>query len=166
MDEALDIADMPTLLMNPAAGQEPDAAIPIPPPPPDVSPAETVPASSQPQSLSAATDEHGESGGGDNLSSPFPPPEEASAASPPVESPETLTTETSGEQPVAAVVMEAAETGQEPVTIATTEKENDVVTPSDQLNQPTAAGDFPVLAVGAIVHERYEVTQLVSENAE
>ena len=29
MDEALDIADMPTLLMNPAAGQEPDAVIPV-----------------------------------------------------------------------------------------------------------------------------------------
>jgi serine/threonine protein phosphatase PrpC len=177
MDEALDIADRPTLIINPAAGPEPATAIPIPPPPPGVSPAEKAPASSQPLSFAAATDDTGEPSRGDNLSSPFPPPSpflpppppppaEASAASPPVESPETVTTETTGEQPAAAVVTEAAETGQEPVITATTEKENDVVTPSDQLNQPTAAGDFPVLAVGAIVNERYEVTLVLSESAE
>ena len=116
----------------------------------------------------------------DHVSIPPPPPEIADAAAQPVELPEAETTETTEavqtvetakaagavetkqEQPAGAAT---EETKQEQT--ATTKKEENGVTqtPSDQLDQAPAA-DFPVLAIGTIVHERYEVAQVISESAE
>ena len=146
---ALDIADMPTLLINPSAGSE---VIPIPPPPPSTDAAAPAP---MPE---ASVDE--------------PAPEVADAASTPVEMPETKSPEEAGvtgaietnqEQPAGTAT---EETKQEQTATITKKEENGVTqTPSDQLEQAPAA-DFPVLAVGTIVHERYEVVQVISESAE
>ena len=155
-----DIADMPTLLINSSMDSE---HISIPPPPPPTSTDAAIPA----QMLEASTDE----------STPIlPPPEVAEVASTPVEMPETETVEAVGavgadetnqEQPAGA----AKEEIMQDQTATTQKEEEDGVTqtPSDQLDQAPdqpPATDFPVLAVGTIVHERYEVTQVISESAE
>ena len=151
-----DIADMPTLLINSSMDSE---HISIPPPPPPTSTDAATPA----QMLEASTDE--------STPIPPPPPEVAEVASTPVEMPETETVEAVGavgadetnqEQPAGAAKEEIMQDQ-----TVTTQKEEDGVTqtPSDQLDQAPAT-DFPVLAVGAIVHERYEVTQVISESAE
>ena len=154
---ALDIADMPTLLINPSAGSE---VIPIPPPPPPASTDAAAPAPTSEASVDSST--------------PVPPPspEVAGVASTPVEMPETKSAEEAGatgaietnqEQPAGTAT---EETKQEQTATITKKEENGVTqTPSDQLDQAPAA-DFPVLAVGTIVHERYEVVQVISESAE
>ena len=165
-DEAApDIADMPTLLFNLSTDSD---HVSIPPPPPPTSTDAATPAP-MPE---ASTDE--------STPIPPPPPEIADAAAQPVELPEAETTETTEaaqtvetteaaqtvetkqEQPAGAAT---EETKQEQT--ATTKKEENGVTqtPSDQLDQAPAAA-FPVLAVGTIVHERYEVTQVISESVE
>jgi len=91
----------------------------------------------------------------------------AAVASTPVETPEKETVEAAGafetnaEHPADG----ATEETKQEQTETTTEKEDDGLTqtPPDQLEQ--AAGDFPVLAVGTLLHERYEVTQVISESA-
>ncbi len=158
---ALDIADMPTLLINPSTDSE---VIPIPPPPP---PASTDAADPAPMPEASVYE-----------STPVPPPapQVADAASAPVEMPETKSDEEAGttgaietnqEQPAGTAT---EETEQEQTATITKKEENGVTqTPSDQLDQapdqPPAA-DFPVLAVGTIVQERYEVAQVISESAE
>src|SRR5579859_1123255 len=146
-----DIADVPTLLINPST--DPDH-IPNSPLPTD---AQDTPA---PASIPETSTE-------ESTPIPPPPPGIAAVASTPAETPEKETVEAAGsfetnaEHPAERATEETKQ--KQPET--TTEKENDRVTqtPPDQLEQ--AAGDFPVLAVGTLVHERYEVTQVISESA-
>ncbi len=60
-------------------------------------------------------------------------------------------------QPVPAMVANTASSPQQ-------ESPAVAQTPTEQPEQATSNGDFPVLPVGTMVNERYEVTQLVSED--
>ena len=147
---AQDIADVPTLLINPSTGADH-----IPNSPPPTSTDTPAPASIPETSTEESTP------------IPPPPPGVAAVASTPVETPEKETVEAAGafetnaEHPADGATEETKQ--EQPET--TTEKEDDGLTqtPPDQLEQ--AAGDFPVLAVGTLLHERYEVTQVISESA-
>ncbi|HEY6411035.1 MAG TPA: zinc ribbon domain-containing protein, partial [Ktedonobacteraceae bacterium] len=78
--EARDIADLPTLIINPLSDQEP-ASIPIPPPPPGVSTDETAPASAQPGEPPAVAEEADEA----DEPIPIPPPPPTATDAPPIE---------------------------------------------------------------------------------
>jgi len=154
-EPAQDIADMPTVIIN----QPADAEL-VPPPQP--APAET-----------AATVQADEP-------APIPPQPAPEAASPDVHAQET-TAETAEVAEAAASDAPAAQapSGEVPSesTAQTREEMEDegvTQTPSDELDeaqssqdaQATASADFPVLAVGTTVHERYEITQVISESTD
>src|SRR2546421_8845843 len=153
-EPAQDIADMPTVIINLPANAEP---VPIPQP----APAET--------SATTQADE------------PEPPQQPApEAASPDVHAQET-TAETAEVAEAAANDAQAAQASAGEVPSESTaqtreemEDEGVTQTPSDHLDeaqssqdaQATASADFPVLAVGTTVHERYEITQVISESTD
>ncbi|TMB84375.1 MAG: hypothetical protein E6J48_02365 [Chloroflexi bacterium] len=154
-EPAQDIADMPTVIINQPADAEP---VPLPQP----APAET-----------AATIQADEP-------APIPPQPAPEAASPDVHAQET-TAETAEVAEAAASDAPAAQApaGEVPSesTAQTREEMEDegvTQTPSDELDeaqssqdaQATASADFPVLAVGTTVHERYEITQVISESTD
>ena len=154
-EPAQDIADMPTVIINQPADAEP---VPLPQP----APAET-----------AATIQADEP-------APIPPQPAPEAASPDVHAQET-TAETAEVAEAAASDAPAAQTPAGEVPSGSTaqtreemEDEGVTQTPSDELDeaqssqdaQATASADFPVLAVGTTVHERYEITQVISESTD
>lgn len=151
-EPAQDIADAPTVIIDQPASAEP---IPIPPPPPEAAAAAPPPA---------------------------PPPDEPApeTASPDVHAQE-APAGTSGATEATAHDTQTAQASAGEVPPENTsqtgeEKESDGVTqtPPDQPDeaQPAqdtradASADFPVLAVGTIVHQRYEITQVVSEGTD
>ncbi|GAC1628634.1 MAG: hypothetical protein NVS4B7_17670 [Ktedonobacteraceae bacterium] len=138
-EPAQDIADMPTVLFDPYTNSGP---VPIPPPPPPMS---TEEAAATAQSATSAEE-----------STPTPPELEAAET----------TAATNGH----TVPVSTGETSPEHAATTNAEKEGDGVaqTPSDQLDETgaTPPADFPVLTVGTILHERYEIAQVVSESAE
>src|SRR2546421_5510468 len=151
-EPAQDIADMPTALIDPYTNPGP---VPTPPPPPVSTEAAT--ASAQPSTSPYD-------------STPVPPvPEEASQ---PFEMPQTVATPKTSEtvETTAAANGHMAQTSAEEAAPTNAEKEDDGVTqtPPDQLDetQATPPTDFPTLGVGTILHERFEITQVMSESAE
>src|SRR5256884_644090 len=154
-EPAQDIADLPTVIIN-----QPTDAEPVPSPQP--APAETAAA--------IQADEP----------APIPPQPAPEAASPDVHAQET-TAETAEVAEAAASDAPAAQTPAGEVPSGSTaqtreemEDEGVTQTPSDELDeaqssqdaQATASADFPVLAVGTTVHERYEITQVISESTD
>ena len=141
-EPAQDIADMPTILIDPYTNPGP---VPIPPPPPSVSTEEAAAAA---QSTASAEE-----------SAPIP-------LVPPAPEVAETTAATNGH----TVPASAGEASPEHAATTNAEKEDDGVTqtPSDELDETRATppADFPVLAVGTTLHERYEIAQIISESAE
>ena len=88
---------------------------------------------------------------------PIPPPHVAATASAATPAVQNAGQSAQEGQPVPAM---AANTASSP------QQESPAVaqTPAEQPEQATANGDFPVLPMGTMVNERYEVTQVVSED--
>lgn len=160
-EPAQDMADMPAVITNQPGSAEP---VPIPPPPP--APAEAAAAPPPVQADEPA---------------PIPPPPPApEAASPDTHAQEAPAATTEAPEVTAgddqAALASAGEVPPENTSQTREEKEDDGVTqtPSGQLEeaqpaqdtQAHASADFPVLAVGTTVHQRYEITQIVSESAD
>jgi serine/threonine protein phosphatase PrpC len=121
---------------------------------------------------------------GDNEPIPIPPPPPMiEVVAPDTGAPETTgAVGTSGEEkgpPTAQEDQSIVAEAPEPPSTATIKEENEGVTqiPSDQAEQPEqleqsgqseqpGASDFPVLAVGTTLVGRYEITQVVSEDAQ
>lgn len=152
---------MPAVITNQPGSAEP---VPIPPPPP--APAEAAAAPPPVQADEPA---------------PIPPPPPApEAASPDTHAQEAPAATTEAPEVTAgddqAALASAGEVPPENTSQTREEKEDDGVTqtPSGQLKeaqpaqdtQAHASADFPVLAVGTTVHQRYEITQIVSESAD
>jgi serine/threonine protein phosphatase PrpC len=155
-ESAQDITDMPTVIINPPADAEP---VPIPPVPVEAA------AATQPP---AQVDEP----------APIPPqPPTPETASPDVFAQETATEAHEATASDAQAAQDSAgEVPPESTSQTREEKEDDGVTqtPPGQLDeaqpaqdmQAIASADFPVLAVGTTVHERYEITQVISESTD
>ncbi|HVB22845.1 MAG TPA: protein phosphatase 2C domain-containing protein [Ktedonobacteraceae bacterium] len=146
----MDIADMPTLLINPARDE---GTTSVPPPPPIVQNDEPIPP---------------------------PPPfivpgQEEKIAEPTAEGTETADSENN--QPAMQadssreknINEDAMATGGEASMPETTQGQSIESTESNESNatgQPAATDDFSVLAVGTLVGSRYEVTEVVSDDAQ
>src|SRR5712692_1318093 len=157
--EGQDIADMPTLLITPSNTGEP---IPPPPPPPPIEGAQDaddvsfeVPGTPNP------TDTSG-------MANPYMD----TAAQAEVEQAGGSAGDDKTQAAVEEVPQGAINQGRDQASPHKEENEDVTQTSSDQSDQgainqpPTTAGDFPVLAAGTTLNERYEIIQVVSEGAE
>lgn len=158
------IEDMPTMLMPPSNEHEREP-IPIPPPPPP-----------PPESLSANGAASGQLTGATTAGQPAPNGNSSTDEQPGMEqvelTPPSLPTdqpsqgeqqatgqEATGAQPQAEQSAQSSEGEQE------AQGESTVMTEQTTQGTPDeSTGDFPVLAVGATLTGRYEVTQAVSDN--
>ncbi len=145
--EPPDDADAPTVLMTPAS----DAAEPVPIPPPP-------PPSSQPEPSPQGVLSPGQPEG--NVVAP-------SADAGPTDTEATPPEESEGNVVAIRSMPDVPLVGARDTT--TPEEDEVMQTPTDQPDQPDQtppADDFPLLAVGATVIGRYEVTQVLSEEAQ
>lgn len=147
--ENLDIADMPTMLINPSQYEE---ATPVPQTPsPSVPNDQPIP----------------------------PPPPHAAFAQEGKNAENTGMTDSEGNQPTAqadasreknedeaAIASGSEEKENMPETTAGQSTESSESTESNAEETPSTGGDFAVLAVGSLLDGRYEVTEVVSDDAQ
>lgn len=145
---APDIADMPTVLMSPQLGDDAPTVVTAPPPPPPTG------ASAPPPPPPAA------SGADASVSATSPYAEQSLPASvSPVASkaPDTLV-QNDNAAPTASEAAQGTPTGESNVEQQEQQQEPSVA------EAPEQTGDFPALAVGTLVANRYEITQLLGED--
>ena len=148
--DEVDIASLPTMLIYPAQDEDP---IPIPPPPPSAQNEEPIPPPPPPFVVNEEP-------------IPPPPPQHSSGATPADGEPETQNTEATNneaKQPAMSendAVTTARSEENMPETTTGQPKEDSVE------NAPAAADNFAVLAVGTLLGGRYEVTEVISEDAQ
>jgi len=146
------VADMPTVLMSPSLHDEP---VPIPPPPP----LESLAANGTPggeSSLGVAVEEQVAPGDADQ-----PGMEQNELTSPSAEQPSQHAQTTAEQAPTQEAEITPLQAQQPEQAGQEAQGEQAAQQAPDE-----SGGDFPVMAAGAILAGRYEVTQVISENAQ